>query len=187
MADNEDNTVANKATGTTMVGFSLTKFIGLKPGAKYGTGTWYEIAHNVASMKDKCHKTAVDFTAAQNNKVKSGVSYSVTNTCVQSKPTSTTGAITIENPNDKSKMKVKFSTFSRSSNYWVYDTDYTNYAIVGNGGDNFWIMSRQESVPVCKFNDLLEKCKSIGFDTRLVIIDDGALIPCGGDNNNKGK
>jgi apolipoprotein D and lipocalin family protein len=63
----------------------------------------------------------------------------------------------------KSRFLVKF-THGEQGTYWVYDTNYTEYAIVSNQDQSvLWILSRDKSVTPEFKQTLLRKCQEFNL------------------------
>ena len=77
------------------------------------------------------------------------------------------GKIYIPNPNDASKLQITYDDWgdTRNLEYWIYDTDYTSYAVVGNNLDMIWILSREATMSFCVLEKILDLLDAKGFNT----------------------
>ena len=76
-------------------------------------------------------------------------------------------------PDDPGKLLVKFDGVfsSEPGNYWLYETDYTSYALVGGGDpDSMWILSRKQKMSLSVINQLLTKMEANGYNVGLARI-----------------
>jgi lipocalin len=65
------------------------------------------------------------------------------------------------------------------SDYWVLDTDYVTYAIVGNvKRDHAWILSRQPLMSHCLYSTLVAELKKLQYDVNKLSTHNNVLTPC---------
>jgi len=163
----------SKPIQLTKTDFDLTRFI--------GNGTWYEIAHTPNPLQRECENSIIIITQRTVEEYNIGI------TCYTNGIIGGTneGKLTIRDPNVPSKMYIDMGflgSFTRaSSDWWVYDTDYDSYAIVGTPSGYFWILSRNPTMTFCKYLDLRNKAMSYGFDTFVLKPDTNTLVKCTSD------
>jgi lipocalin len=137
-------------------------------------GNWCEISHIDRPYQSNCDFAVLDL-------VKEGEIYKITNHCTRygKSGSSQKGQFRILNPNDPSKLEIQFETLIPGwVKFWIYETDYQSYAIVGNPSGYFWILSREPNMTFCKFADLKDKAGSYGFDVERVRADINSLKKC---------
>jgi len=72
---------------------------------------------------------------------------------------------------DPGKLTVVPREGGTATNYWVYETDYNNYSLVGDGsGDSFQVFFRRRTIPGASLGMLLAKVSVWGYDTNRVLI-----------------
>lgn len=158
----------------TMNNFDVNRYVGTTDSA------WYEIAHTAGSDKHQCNNAMAKYEATS-----SPSRFIVHNVCyVNRKPTKVmSGVLTMPDPNVPSKLKVKFDQIlNREFDYWVFFTDYDNYALVGSSSGHYWILGRKPQVGLCvvkKLESFAEK-KGLGKGKKL-ILDLNATIDCDAD------
>jgi len=64
------------------------------------------------------------------------------------------------------KYLIQFKGSDKCMNYWVHWTDYTHYAIVGNGHGMVWILSRSKKYTPEDMAKLAKLVKLYGYDSR---------------------
>lgn len=168
----------------TMEGFNFEKFTD-------PSGIWYEIGTNtsevsagsgIRNMGKPCENKIIGFSRKDN--VTQQASTSVTsfiNACYINgkKVGSIEGKISVSDPLVQSRMSISFpGVLGKTSKYWVYDTDYTNYAIVGNDTGKYWILSRESKICPNDHYSYLNKLKSFGFDVSKERINLNVLKDC---------
>lgn len=143
-------------TNVTMVGFDPARFAG---GA---ADHWFEVARIDNPLESEC--SFVSHTIRTNP-----TNLTIVTACYTQKDSRPTfiqnGILRIDNPNDPSKMVAVMEKWVGRGgiDFWVYDTDYDNYAIVGNTKGMLWLLTRR-MMEMCKFRELYEKIKEYGFD-----------------------
>jgi len=147
----------SKIATTTQADFDVSRYI----------GRWYEVArYETLSYEKKCNAATADYTWNATNST-----LGIRNTCYTDGQfvSVSEGVARIPDMNDKSKLKVKFTTQPSSpfeAPYWCHWTDYDHYAIVGSPGGNFlWVLSRTPQLPRADAPMLLDKVRSFGYDT----------------------
>lgn len=74
-------------------------------------------------------------------------------------------------------LKVSFwGPFYSSYVIFELDSNYQYALISGTNKDYFWILSRQPDMQDAQFNQLVEKAKSLGFDTTKLVKVDHSII-----------
>lgn len=131
------------------------------------TGLWYDVAHIPQPYQDGCTTSIAVY-------LRDGDSIRVHNYCYRQGKIadSVTGKATIPDPREPGKLVVEFngSIFNRKGNYWIYDTDYKTYSLVGDGaGDACWILSREAALPATLLNQLSSKLQSFGYDVDRIV------------------
>jgi len=137
-------------------------------------GSWYEVESYFPiffQIGTKCVKA----TYSQND----DGSIRVQNQGVNSftgKETDIVGRAYAPDASIPSKLKVSFSTGSMEGNYWVLDTDYTQYAIVYSCSDFYffhadivWILGREKTLPSDLIDELTDKLKQAGIRTTYLV------------------
>jgi len=141
-------------------------------------GEWHEIGKYYLFWEKDCYsaKAIYTFDAIQNI-------IKVENQCLASNGNilySRFGEARIPDLNDKSKLLLKFTDGLPAdigeSPYWVFDTDYDNYSIVGGpSGKYLWILSRKPTMRAMDVIPLLEKIRSYGYDPDRLMGNKGAI------------
>lgn len=129
-------------------------------------GAWYEVASIPKSYEISCDRSIAFYIQTGPDTIH------IVNYCVSGrKVTSIEGTATVENSLDPGKLKVNFEgIFSQRGNYWIYDTDYTSYSIVGGGNLNsLWILSRTKSLDETQFRKIREKIVALGYKPELLV------------------
>ena len=151
------------------------KTLGEKFDLEKFAGVWYELAHIKNPYQSNCDHAQLTFTLAG-----TGL-YSVTSKCfkIGSAASQREGATRISNPNDPSKMEIQFESLMPGwLKFWIYDTDYTSYAIVGNPSGYVWILSRTATLTFCRFWDLRQAAGTLGFEVKRLRPDINQLVRC---------
>lgn len=160
-------------TNVTMTGFDPARFAG---GA---SDHWFEVARIDNPLESEC--PFVSYT------IRTTPTYlTIVTACYTQKDTRPSfiqnGILRIDNPNDPSKMVVVMEKWIKTGgiDFWVYDTDYDNYAIVGNQKGMLWILTRR-MMELCKFREIFDKVKTYGFmvDSARFHVNVEYLAPCG--------
>lgn len=133
-------------------------------------GEWSQIASIPQFYEKVCKSgTRAAYTLLENGTAE------VVNQCedADGKTTGIVGRAKIKNPGENSKLKV---SFIKVNNYWVYlpligdywilDTDYDHYALVGNRSRSAgYILHRSTDVSKDELRALAEKLTNNGYDT----------------------
>lgn len=150
----------------TMEQFDIKKF----------QGVWYGIESNVSELKGMCYNSSDEFLVGS-------TAYIMTKTCISHDGKKTTSTWTISKyPGQPQQSRMVASRDgSKPMNYFVHDTDYTNYALVGNGdGKSFHVLSRKPQMELCMIGKVEETASRIGFDVSLIVREHKTIIPCAG-------
>lgn len=145
--------------------------------AKY-SGTWYEIARYPLIWEKDCATAQANYTwDAVNQKIL------VENICVNadlSPKRSRYGEARVVDPNDKSKLMLKFTDglpAGPESSYWVFSTDYINYSLVGDDSRNFlWFLTRKPKINTQDKPKIKEFVSKFGFDPEKLIFAESRMI-----------
>lgn len=142
-------------------------------------GTWYEIARFPLKWESQCVNATAKYTRGENNTI------IVENTCILENGTtySRRGIASVPaNSKRKDHFKLVFNDGLPSdgpSDYWVLDTDYLNYALVGNEKrDQLWILSRQPMMSSCLYSALVTVSRTLSYDTTKILVHPNAIAPC---------
>lgn len=145
-------------------------------------GTWYEIGRFPLQWENLCVFSTAEYKAGAEKG-----SIQVTNTCKMQDGTSfsRTGLATPTASDASGRKFVLTFTDKLPSDgpapYWVLDTDYQTYAIVGNGDKktHAWILSRTPAMSQCLANVLAEKLHTdFGYNMQGFVWHQGLLTPC---------
>ena len=123
-------------------------------------GRWYEIARYPNRFEEGCEAVTADYARRPDGMI------SVTNTCRKGAPDGpverATGRAKVVG-GDGAKLKVSFfGPFF--GDYWVLDrADDYSWALVGGGGDLFWILARSPD-PANKA-ELVRRAEALGYDS----------------------
>jgi apolipoprotein D and lipocalin family protein len=135
------------------------------------TNKFYEIARLPFKWQNHCYFSQATYTWDADKQV-----MKIQNDCLDENRNilySRSGEARIQNPNDKSKLRVIFNDglpADPEGNYWVFWTDYDNYSIVGDGSpEHLWILSRRPTASLKDVMLLSQKVKSLGFDESKLI------------------
>jgi len=163
----------------TKTDFDLKRFV--------GDGTWYEIAHISNPLQRECENSIITISQRTMD------TYNFNVTCYQNGVVAGTnsGKLTVGDPNVPSKMYLDMgwiSAFTRaSSEWWVFDTDYDSFAIVGTPSGYLWILSRKPTMSFCRYKDIRDLAMGYGFDTFPLKPDTNVLGKCTAEEVSKGK
>jgi apolipoprotein D and lipocalin family protein len=146
----------------TLTTFDVSKYV----------GGWYDIAHLPDSYQTKCGNSIAFYIAEENGLF-------IANYCLSEGKVKKhiEGHATVPDPTQPAKLEVSFNSAigSTKGNYWIYDTDYTSYSIVGSGdGYGFWILSRTPTMSIGTYTRLVTKMRSLGYNPTDLII--GPLV-----------
>ena len=157
----------NQIKKSTMPNFDIQKYVGV----------WYEIARIPDSDNMSCGESELTYTlidTIENN-------IRVLNQCTKigSQIKFYTARGYAEDPGVPSKMTFIYKdTFPETRiDYWIYETDYVNYSIVG-GKDNkkLWILHRKKNITSTDYFKLLDKAYSYGFKYNDIVINDSDSV-----------
>lgn len=131
------------------------------------TGLWYDVAHIPQSYQSNCTTSIAVY-------LRDGPSLRVHNYCYQQGKIvdTATGKATIPDPREPGKLVVEFDgvVFNRKGNYWIHETDYKTYSLVGDGiGEACWIMAREAALPAALLNQLTAKLQAFGYDVERIV------------------
>ncbi|KAL4234725.1 hypothetical protein ACF0H5_006367 [Mactra antiquata] len=132
-------------------------------------GDWYEIYKFYAAFENgqSCAKAHYELKPDGHIKI-------VNSGNKDGKPIQAVGDAYIPDPtNEPAKLKLRFSSLAPYGNYWVIDTDYTNYTfiyscsgVLGITHYEFaWILARQPYVTEEVKTKLFNEAKAFGIDT----------------------
>ena len=129
-------------------------------------GTWYEIARYEHFFEKDCKNVSANYSTLDEDTIK--VINRCTNIQTNEKKEALGRAYAIDNTN--SKLKVSFFR-PFYGDYWVLilDKNY-EYVVVGTPSREYlWILARTSKIDEKIKNQLLEKIKTLGFDTQKLI------------------
>ncbi len=141
-------------------------------------GKWYELARFEQKFQKGCTATTAQYSLRKDGDIK------VVNSCRLESPNGelkeSEARAWIVDDTTNAKLKVQFFlTRIRlpffAGNYWILDLgDEQNgpysHAIVGDdSGDYLWILARTPNVSSQKYEELVNKAKSLGFDTSKLL------------------
>jgi len=142
------------------------------------SGLWYEVAKKPnefesPNSKLKCEGATSSFINENSGRIK------LYNTCYyeipngnpmfsKSNPQYSLSGNAVASKREPAKMKVAFNCCGdvREGDYWVLDTDYTTYAIVGAASNDYlWFMSRKSTISKNLYKMMVQKSRSMGYNT----------------------
>lgn len=129
-------------------------------------GTWYEIARYEHYFEKDCKNVTANYSMFDEQIIK--VVNKCTNINTNEKKEATARAYAVDDTN--SKLKVSFFR-PFYGDYWVLvlDKNY-EYVVVGTPSREYlWILARTSKIDEKLKNELLEKIKTLGFDTQKLI------------------
>ena len=129
-------------------------------------GTWYEIARYEHYFEKDCKNVTANYSMFDEQTIK--VVNKCTNINTNEKKEATARAYAVDDTN--SKLKVSFFR-PFYGDYWVLvlDKNY-EYVVVGTPSREYlWILARPSKIDEKLKNELLEKIKTLGFDTQKLI------------------
>jgi len=130
-------------------------------------GVWHEIARIDHSFQKGCIKSSATYTMLPDGEVE------VINRCVNEKDGNlreAKGRAWSVDPNGNARLKVSFFWPFRGD-YWIVDLgrEY-EYAVVGSPNRKYlWILARQATMDDSVYRGILERLKSQGFATDLLV------------------
>jgi len=136
-------------------------------------GVWYVIASTKQSHQEQCEQLVSFY-------IKLGEKLEITNYCIAGNEITEIirGHAVVPDKTVPSKLEISWDKllFGRTGKYWIYDTDYTTYSIVGGGDKNtLWILSRTKAADASKVKTLLEKVKKIGYNVNNLLVYGGGI------------
>lgn len=143
------------------------------------SGLWYEVGKQDMVWERDCSSAQAVYAWDSNQQV-----LLVENTCFDEngdKKRSRYGQARIANVKDPGKLLLKFTdglpSYPGESPYWVYHTDYTNYAIVGgSSGRYLWLLSRAPTIPREDATEIMRYISSLGYDPNKLLVTPGSII-----------
>jgi apolipoprotein D and lipocalin family protein len=129
-------------------------------------GRWYEIARYEQSFQKGCEGVTADYSLRPNGSI------NVVNRCRKpgGKSSEARGRAKVVDKTTNAKLKVSFfGPFY--GDYWVLDhADDYSWSIVGEpSGRNLWILAREPSPPEGEVTGLVQRARSMGYDTSMLI------------------
>ncbi|MEO6068461.1 MAG: DUF4397 domain-containing protein [Gemmatimonadales bacterium] len=130
-------------------------------------GKWYQIASIPQFFDRDCARSTAQYTFLSNK-------VNVYNTCYNKEGApirSITGSAVAPNPCVPASLIVSFpnTPVPANPNYLVHSTDYKSYAIVGSPTlTTFFILSRQPTLCLKEYKEMLNYAKGLGYDVSLV-------------------
>ena len=140
------------------------------------SGVWYEISKFPLIYESDCERAKAIYTAESDTKI------SVENICIRGgkEYRSRKGEAWVYDKNDPGKLRIVFTDSGPSqgmvSDYWIHDTDYENYSIVGSPSKQFlWILSREETMTSENINALMRRAVEHGYDVNKLVTNTSAI------------
>lgn len=128
-------------------------------------GRWYEIARYEQSFQKGCEAVTADYSLRPDGSI------DVLNRCRKADGTCR-GARGLAKVVSESGAKLKVSFFGPFyGDYWVLDrADDYSWSIVGDpSGRYLWILARDATPPAPVIQELVDRAKTLGYDTSLLI------------------
>lgn len=129
-------------------------------------GKWYEIANLPNSFQKGCNCSSAEYSTIDSATIK------VTNKCIKDGELDyVNGKAFVVDGSNNSKLRVQFFWPFRGD-YWIINLDEKNYqyAVVGTPSRKYlWILSRKPFMEDSLYNNLVESCKSKGFDVSKIV------------------
>lgn len=137
-------------------------------------GTWYEVAAFPQKFQKGCTATKAEYSLRGDGDIK------VLNSCNLGSPEGklkvAEGRAWVKDKKTNAKLKVQFFLrnfrfFLFSGNYWILDLD-ENYesVLVGDKSRKYlWILSRDPKLDEERYEELVQKAKSLKFDTTKLV------------------
>ncbi len=136
------------------------------------TGTWWVMAHHPNKWEEGCQRSTREVTYINNI-------LNIKNVCWREGKVSKEldQVIDIPNPSDKGKMKATFVQKNIEHHLWVHDTDYLNYALVGDPiYHKMWIWTRQEKVDEKLIPKFMDSVADYGYNPDQLMVDSTSTI-----------
>lgn len=166
----------------TMPDFDLAKFAG-------ETGAWYEISHlgDPFSRFFKGSYENATLSILPNPREPGRYIFSMARYKNGLQTDNLTGSI-VPGRYAASKCTVTINSFLRDIvlDFWIYDTDYSKYAIVGGPEGHCFILSRQTQLPICFYHPLEQKLYGYGFAVYEMKFDKNTARQCTDAENKDG-
>jgi apolipoprotein D and lipocalin family protein len=154
-----------KTNPATMVGFDLKKFL----------GKWYEIGRSKgADGASRCNGAIAEY-------IQSPTGINVHNTCYNNGKRISEASGTLTTPDPQSPARLSITVKKNSYSYWILDTDYTTYAVVGNKKADVWILARTPQLGLCVYDAALSWTDAMlypGLENRMVY-NFRTIVDCG--------
>lgn len=127
-------------------------------------GKWYEIASFPNRFQRGCRCTSAQYGLIKNNRL------SVLNRCIKYQNThysDAKGVAWAPNPNNFSKLKVRFF-WPFSGDYWILYLDkHYGYVLVGSPNREYlWILARHKTLALKTYKKLVTIAKQKGYDVK---------------------
>lgn len=126
------------------------------------SGNWYEIARFEHFFEKGCKNVIAKY------EIKDDKTLKVTNSCtmIKDKKYKEANGVAYIVDNTNSKLKVSFFR-PFYGDYWILDlADDYSYAVIGTPSREYlWILSRTKSIKINTKEQILNKVKSLGFDS----------------------
>ena len=125
-------------------------------------GRWFEIARYPTRFERDCAKnTVAEYTLTRNGTVR------IENRCTKADGTTTgvRGTARVADAKSNAKLKVKFSPFMPSADYWILDLDTAyRWAVVGEPGRRFlWVLSRTPGMDERIYAGIIERLRQLHY------------------------
>ena len=157
---------SSEARNLTVENFDPTRYVGI----------WHEIAKYPLRWESDCENAIASYTFLPNNNIR------VVNTCVVDGKEIRKRSGEAKFTDQSGKLLLTFTDGLPSdgeSPYWVHETDYDNYAIVGGpSGQYLWILSRGQKMRDCKFNEIKARVSAYGYNPEKLVLSKDVLVPC---------
>ncbi len=136
------------------------------------TGTWWIMAHHPNEWEAGCQRSTREVTYINNV-------LNIKNVCWREGKVSKEldQVMDIPNSSDKGKMKATFVQENLEHRLWVHDTDYLNYALVGDPQHHkMWIWTRQEKVDDKLIPKFMNSVADYGYNPDQLMVDSTSTI-----------
>ena len=140
------------------VGFDIEQF----------SGKWYGIARSKDAPEMCGNNSMIEV-------IKHTTHYTIEWSCYTNTKLTSVKRANIEMPNDNemSKLILSFRTPSSCStiDFWIYQTDYVNYAIVGGPDGYVWIYSREPHIAESTYDKLIKLGREQRLNVDNIVVD----------------
>jgi apolipoprotein D and lipocalin family protein len=139
-------------------------------------GLWYDVASIPQSYAADCVYSYAEYTIRADGFI------NVVNSCFDAEGhplRQVSGKAWVPSQQAPGKLLVKFDGWFKDKvgNYWIHETDYVSYALIGSGKpEDLWILSRKPSIDPVQLQKLLKKMKDWGYHADEAVIHGRALI-----------